>query len=183
MNRFFTIPNILSITRIFLIIPIGYFLINEAEYHRIITASLIIFAVATDFLDGMIARKWHQITDYGKIIDPLADKVAICIYAVLLVYVGDIPLWYAVLIFARDLLIMFGAIFIMKKKKIVPQSNWLGKIYVSIVAVVFFLASLRIESLELLKDLTMLISVILLVWSSFVYANRLFIGRTVGDQG
>ena len=77
MYRYFTISNLFSASRIFLVIPMGYCLVLDFPYHRLWTAGIIVIAVATDFLDGFLARKLHQVTDLGKIIDPLADKIGI----------------------------------------------------------------------------------------------------------
>ena len=75
MHRYFTISNFLSASRIILVFPMGYCLVSEFPNHRLWTAGIILVAVATDFLDGFLARKLHQVTDVGKIIDPFADKI------------------------------------------------------------------------------------------------------------
>jgi Phosphatidylglycerophosphate synthase len=66
MHRYFTISNFLSASRIFLVIPMGYCLVLDFPYHRLWTAGIIVIAVATDLLDGFLARKLHQVTDLGQ---------------------------------------------------------------------------------------------------------------------
>jgi cardiolipin synthase len=178
-HRYLTISNFISASRIVLVIPMGCCLLTEFPYHRLWTAGVIIAAVASDFLDGFIARKLHQVTDIGKIIDPLADKIGIGAYAVLLALTGDIPLWFVMLVLLRDLLIFSGGLYIHRNKKIIPQSNWPGKISVTVVAIVLFLATLRIEALDRLLTYSIWVSVVLMVWSSWNYAQRLFIGRNI----
>lgn len=179
MDRIFTWPNLISVSRMILIIPIGYCLMSDFPNHRLWAAGFIAIAVITDLLDGFLARKWHQVTDFGKIIDPLADKVSISVYAVLLVIKGDIPLWYVILVILRDIITLLGGLYILRKKKVVTQSNWLGKIYVSLVALVFFLATIQIEKIIIIQNIAIACSIIMLIWSSTIYMKRLFIGRTV----
>ena len=71
MHRHLTISNFLSASRIFLVLPMGYCLVTEFPFHRMWTIGIIAIAVATDFLDGFFARRLHQVTDFGKIIDPV----------------------------------------------------------------------------------------------------------------
>jgi CDP-diacylglycerol--glycerol-3-phosphate 3-phosphatidyltransferase len=177
MHRYLTISNFLSASRIFLIFPIGYCLVTEFPSHRIWAAGLVLVAVATDFLDGFFARRLHQVTDFGKIIDPLADKIAIGVYTVLMVATGNIPAWFMVFVLSRDLLIFCGGLYIRHKKRIIPQSNWPGKISVNLIALVLFLATVKIDSLNYLFTIVLWASVLMMVWSLLNYAQRLFIGR------
>ncbi len=179
MHRYFTVSNFISASRIIMVIPMGYCLLTEFPHHRLWTAGVIIVAVATDFLDGFLARKLHQVTDFGKIIDPLADKIGIGAYAVFLAITGDIPLWFIIFVLLRDILILSGGLYIHHNKKIVPQSNWPGKISVTCIAVTFFLATLRIDALNSLFTFSLWISVILMIWSLCNYAQRLIIGRNI----
>ena len=179
MHRYFTISNLLSASRIFLVIPMGYCLVLDFPYHRLWTAGIIVIAVATDFLDGFIARKLHQVTDLGKVLDPLADKIGIGIYAVLIAWTGDVPVWFVVFILLRDFLIFSGGLYIQRKKKIVPQSNWPGKIAVTLVALVLFLGTIQVGALSRLFIYSLWASVFMMSWSMLSYAQRLFIGRNI----
>jgi Phosphatidylglycerophosphate synthase len=179
MHRYFTISNFLSASRIFLVIPMGYCLVLDFPYHRLWTAGIIVIAVATDLLDGFLARKLHQVTDIGQILDPLADKIGIGIYAVLLAWTGDVPVWFVVFVLLRDLLIFSGGVYIQRKKNIVPQSNWPGKIAVTLVGLVFFLATIQVNALGTLFTYTLWASMIMMLLSLVNYAQRLFIGRNV----
>jgi cardiolipin synthase len=162
-----------------MVIPMGYCLLTEFPHHRLWTAGVILVAVASDFLDGFLARKLHQVTDIGKIIDPLADKIGIGAYAVLLAMTGDVPLWFVLFVLLRDFLIFSGGLYIHRNKKIVPQSNWPGKISVSFITVTFFLATLQMDALNHLLTFSLWGSVVLMLWSSWSYAQRLFIGRNI----
>lgn len=178
-ERILTASNLLSIARVLLIVPVAYCLTTEFAQNRLWAAGIVVFAVATDFLDGYLARRLHQVSELGKIIDPLADKIAVAGIIVILVSVGDIPLWFLVVVLLRDVLIVIGGAYIQKKKKIIVQSNWPGKIAVSVIAIYILLSTLKIETLETFRSLTLWLSVGIMVLSLAVYSQRLFIGRTI----
>jgi CDP-diacylglycerol--glycerol-3-phosphate 3-phosphatidyltransferase len=157
----------------------GYCLVLDFPYHRLWTAGIIIIAVATDFLDGFIARKLHQVTDLGKILDPLADKIGIGIYAVLIAWMRAVPVWFVVFVLLRDLLIFIGGLYIRRAKKIIPQSNWPGKIAVTLIALVLFLGTIQIGVLNRVFTYMIWASVFMMLLSMASYAQRLFIGRNI----
>jgi CDP-diacylglycerol--glycerol-3-phosphate 3-phosphatidyltransferase len=179
MRQNLTISNLLSASRIFIVIPMGYCLVADFPYHRVWTAGIILLAIATDFLDGFLARKLHQVSDMGKILDPLADKIGIGVYAVLLAWTGDVPLWFVLMVLLRDALIFIGGVIIRLKKKIVPQSNWPGKISVTLIAVVFFLGTIEVNPFNPFFSVSMWASIVMMIWSLWSYGQRLFIGRHV----
>jgi CDP-diacylglycerol--glycerol-3-phosphate 3-phosphatidyltransferase len=157
----------------------GYCLVLDFPNHRLWTAGIIIIAVATDFLDGFIARKLHQVTDLGKILDPLADKIGIGIYAVLIAWSGEVPVWFVVFVLLRDLFIFMGGMYIRRAKKIIPQSNWPGKIAVTLIALVLFLGTIHVSILSHLFTYIVWASVFMMLFSMASYAQRLFIGRNI----
>jgi cardiolipin synthase (CMP-forming) len=179
MHRNLTFSNILSASRIFIVIPMGYCLVTEFPYHRLWTAGIIFLAVLTDLLDGFLARKLHQVTDLGKVLDPLADKIGIGIYAVLITWTGDVPVWFVVFILLRDLFIFTGGLYIRRVKKIIPQSNWPGKIAVSLVAFVLFLGTIQVNPHHPLFMYSLWASILMMLWSLITYTRRLFIGRNI----
>ena len=126
------LPNILTIIR-FIIVPfMTYFLINE---NFTIAILLYVLASATDVLDGFIARKFNQITDLGKFLDPLADKLLQFSALVGLWIVNLIPLWIVIIFFIKEISMGLGAIKLLKKHVII-QSKWFGKLS----TIFFFLA-------------------------------------------
>ena len=122
-----TIPNVLTMIRLVLI-PVfvwAFFRVQPGE-DRIV--ALIIFAAAslTDMLDGYLARKLNQITDFGKLFDPLADKLMVVTALVCQACVGVFP-WLAVIIVAaKELVMLLGGVF-MLGKGVVVYSNFAGK--------------------------------------------------------
>lgn len=161
------------------VLPAAYCLMADFPSHREWAVLFISIAALTDFLDGYLARRLHQVTDLGKIIDPLADKIGIGIIAVCLLLTGDIPLWYFILVVARDVLIFLGGVYINRRKGIVPQSNMAGKIAVNLIALVLLFSVLRMPALHAVFIGTIWLSVAVMLVSVVIYAKRLFIGRPV----
>lgn len=169
-DRFFTASNLLSISRALLAIPFAMVMLNHSPESRVWGGALMIAAALTDKFDGVLARKYSQITEWGKILDPLADKVAVAVVGVVLLILGDIPVWFVVTLVLRDLLIFSGGIYIKAKKGLVLQSNEAGKWTVGIVALSLFLMVLDAQSI--LIDISIWASVVLLIVSFALYVKR-----------
>lgn len=182
LQKIWTISTFLSLSRIILVVPLAYLLYADIPNHRAWIAGVIAFGAATDFLDGYLARKLHQVTDFGKIIDPVADKISIGVAGVLFALVGCIPLWYIVIVIGRDLLILAGGVYIRTKKKIVPQSNWPGKITASLIALFLFISVVQLSALESLRTVVLWASLAMMAFSLVRYVQRLFIGSSVGKR-
>ncbi len=117
------LPNLLTALRIALI-PV--FVLT---YERIApAASLLIFLVAslTDCLDGYLARKWNQITSFGKLFDPLADKLLLLSVLFCFARSGLIPWWVMIVMAVKELLMMTGSMWLLRKSVVVSANN-LGK--------------------------------------------------------
>jgi CDP-diacylglycerol--glycerol-3-phosphate 3-phosphatidyltransferase len=183
LQRIWTISTVLSFSRIFLLAPLAYFLFSAVPHNREWAAGVLVLAGITDFLDGYLARLLHQVTDFGKIIDPIADKIAAGGGSIMLVWVGAMPLWFVVVIVVRDLLILFGGIYIKSKKNIITQSNWPGKFAVTSVALVMLLSALAVPSLEEFRQVAIWVSVGLMAFSFFLYVQRLFVGSLFAKKG
>ncbi len=128
--------NLISVSRMLLVIPTAYFLsqINEVESYRIIVILFFVGAYITDLLDGFVARKLNQITEMGKIIDPLADKIFVMMIVFQLFWMDEIPAYYFWIIILRDIIIFVGGIYVSKIIGKVLPSNLLGKITVASIA-------------------------------------------------
>jgi CDP-diacylglycerol--glycerol-3-phosphate 3-phosphatidyltransferase len=128
--------NLISILRILLVLPTAYYLskINENDSYRMIVIVFFVGAYLTDLLDGFLARKFNQITEFGKIIDPLADKIFVTMIVLQLFWMDEIPTFYFWIIIMRDIIIFTGGIFVSKIIGKVLPSNLLGKITVASIA-------------------------------------------------
>jgi CDP-diacylglycerol--glycerol-3-phosphate 3-phosphatidyltransferase len=182
-ERIWTVSNLISLTRVVLVVPAAYWLTMDDTSSRLWALVFLVAAILSDFLDGYFARRLHQVSELGKIIDPLADKVAVAIIAFVLVTTESIPLWYVLVVVLRDLLIVAGSFMVRKKKHIILQSNWPGKIAVTVIALYLWFSALGMEVLEPLRQVLLWVSVVFMVVSLVVYSRRLVVGRVLESQG
>lgn len=166
----FTVSNGLSILRIILILPIAVLLENDSIANTTSILVLAFLSCVTDFFDGYFARKLNQVSDLGKILDPVADKFAIGIIAVSLHVQRGFPLWLVILILSRDFLIMLAALFVIGRQKIIMQSNIVGKITVGVIASTILI---YIGNFEFLYPWFNKISLTAVIISGLVYTRSL----------
>lgn len=126
------IPNILTIARFFLIPFIIYFIVTN-QY--IIALILLTVSGLTDILDGWIARKFNFITNFGKLIDPLADKTTQLAVLLTITLKGIIPFWIIIVVALKEAFMIAGASFLYGKELVV-SSRWYGKL----ATVLFYIA-------------------------------------------
>lgn len=115
------IPNIITLVRIALIVPIAWLLLDERYL-----AGLVLLAIAglSDALDGALARRFSWSSSFGAYADPLADKLLVGTMFVVLVWQGHVPLWLAAVAISRDVIIMLGAVacgFVFEKVEVNPS--------------------------------------------------------------
>lgn len=120
------LANALTISRIVVVPVIVILLIIDGVIPSVIAAILFIAATITDYLDGYFARKYHMESDLGKLLDPLADKLLIASVMIMLIPMGRVPAWIAVIIIGRELAVT-GLRSIASEKHIIIAANWLGK--------------------------------------------------------
>ena len=99
------IPNQLTTLRVILIPVFMFFFTSDITANNIIAAIVFIVASLTDFLDGHLARKWNLVTNFGKIMDPFADKLLVLTALIDLAISGTIPGWPVIIIIGRELLV------------------------------------------------------------------------------
>lgn len=137
-----TVPNILTLIRLLAIPVLAYLIYAGDEYN---TVAFIMFAAIwlTDLLDGFIARHFNQMTEFGKLFDPLVDKLFQFVTAIMMFVVGKLPLWVPIIIFIKELLMIIGSSLILRKKETVVFAEWFGKLgtllFVAAFASLFFL--------------------------------------------
>ena len=125
-SRVLTVPNAISALRIALI-PVFVWLIVDEDTT---TAGLIMFGfvVATDWVDGTIARRTGQVSELGKVLDPVADRLAIAAGLIALAVRGVFPVWAAVLILVRDVAVLLVAVFLLTRRHVRIEVRWIGKV-------------------------------------------------------
>ena len=126
------IPNILTILR-FLLIPVILYFIFKGNY----ILGFVFFTISgiTDVLDGCIARKFNLISNFGKLMDPLADKLTQIFVLASLTATDIIPIWILIIVILKELIMVIGASFLYGKD-VVVYSKWYGKL----ATVLFYLA-------------------------------------------
>ena len=177
------LPNRLTMIRFILAMPFIIFLqySDSSKYGLIFRLiSLVIFVIAslTDFFDGYIARKYNLITDFGKIMDPLADKILVISALVIFVQLEYIPGWMSIIVLAREFLISGIRILAAAKGEIIAAGN-LGK-YKTTSQMIVVIISLVIGPIGFhisdyyftVAEVLMLIPVILTIWSGWEYTFK-----------
>jgi cardiolipin synthase len=125
-DRVLTIPNVISFLRIALI-PVFVALIVDPDTRR---AGLVLFVVvvATDWVDGALARATGQVSDLGKVLDPVADRLAIAAGLIALVVADAFPLWAALLILVRDVTVLIAGLVLLSTRRARIEVRHLGKV-------------------------------------------------------
>ncbi|MEE0266308.1 MAG: CDP-alcohol phosphatidyltransferase family protein [Acutalibacteraceae bacterium] len=147
IDSVFTIPNIISFVRIFLIIPFTIYFVTE-EY--IIAFAVILVSGVSDCLDGFLARKLNQVTELGKLLDPLADKLTLVSVLICLGILIPKLLPMVIILVLKDVLMLAGGLYLLKQGIIPPPAKWYGKVativfYISVVIIVFLKGFLEYE--------------------------------------
>ena len=172
-REFYTVSNLLSFLRLLMALPFWYLIANFNQPNfRYYAAGLAVVGAITDWLDGVLARKFNQVTEVGKIIDPLADKITLGVIVIMLYVVGEIPEYYFLLIVGRDILIFLGGIYVSSRLGRVLPSNKLGKLTVSVIAVVLMMVVLGVDQLNTFYLVFFYLSIVLIVLSFFAYIYR-----------
>lgn len=167
------LANKLTIIRIFLVpIFLIFIAVKEIPYGTIIATAIFILAALTDKLDGYIARSRHQITRFGKFMDPLADKLLVTAALISLVDFKIISTWIAMIIIAREFAVT-GLRSIAASEGIVIAASWWGKIktLTQIVAIILSLINLTYKTnfFTVSSKLAMYIAVIITLISGLDY--------------
>ncbi|MCX7746284.1 MAG: CDP-diacylglycerol--glycerol-3-phosphate 3-phosphatidyltransferase [Clostridia bacterium] len=160
------IPNILTGIR-FLLIPVfGYYLYNESYLLAVI---LFLLAGLTDVLDGYIARKFDLITTFGKLADPVADKLILITALVLLTVQSRMPIIITIVVVAKEIFMGAGSILLYRQGNHVVAANWYGKM----ATVIFYVAVVTTMAFKLEEPYTnilMGIAVFSTLFAFFMYS-------------
>jgi cardiolipin synthase (CMP-forming) len=143
-----TVPNLLTLIRL-LAIPVLAVLICSGDEYNLVAFILFILIWLTDFLDGFIARRFNQISEFGKLFDPFVDKLFQLTTAVAMYRMDKLPYWVPLFIFIREMIMILGGLIIFRKQEVVVFAKWYGKVatalFVLAFAVLFFLKSGQTE--------------------------------------
>tara|TARA_B100000900_G_C20549692_1_gene704187 strand:- start:871 stop:1461 length:591 start_codon:yes stop_codon:yes gene_type:complete len=170
-GKLFTISNFISFSRIFIVIPVVYrHYINGYSVDAIISL-LISYGIISDYLDGFVARKTNTISEVGKMIDPISDKIAAGLLFIYTVVIGWVPFWFLWLFIARDILILIGSSFIKLRYGKVAMSTISGKISVNIISL-YWISIFFFRSASLAHTILLWASVAIMLFSFIMYLLR-----------
>lgn len=170
-----TIPNILTYIRIILIVPFVYYFLKENYIPSVICIGV---SGLTDCFDGMIARRFNQVTSLGKILDPIADKFTLLAVVICMVIYVPIVLPVLVVLLLKDVLMLLGGMDLINKGITPPAAKWYGKVgtvvfYLSVFTIIFLKAAFCIENFAL--DVSLLsVTAITMLFALYQYGKIYF---------
>lgn len=144
------LPNKLTLLRVVLIpVFVILLLLEGGQNYTLRIAALIVFCIAsfTDFLDGQIARRNNLVTNFGKFMDPLADKLLVCSALICMIELGQLPSWYVITVIAREFIIS-GFRLVAADNGIVIAASWWGKFKTTFQMLTVILLILNIPALH-----------------------------------
>lgn len=163
------LPNKLTMFRVILIpFFVLFMLVPITPYDKWIALGIFILASLTDLLDGKIARKYNLITDFGKFMDPLADKLLVCSALICLVSLERIPTWIVIVIIAREFIISGFRLVASDNGVVIAASYW-GKFKTTFQMVMICLMIADIEAISIFTTIIMWIALVLTVVSLIDY--------------
>jgi len=170
------LPNRITLLRIFMIpIFLFFMLMPDIMYGRYIAAGIFIVAALTDLLDGYLARKYNLITNFGKFMDPLADKLLVSSALICFVELKLLPAWIVIIIIGREFIIS-GFRLIASDNGVVIAAGWLGKLKtnIQIILSVMLIINLDYTIINVLEQIFIYLAVALTVISlaDYMYHNR-----------
>lgn len=159
------LPNKLTMFRVVLIpFFVVFMIVDITPVDKWITLAIFIVASLTDLLDGKIARKYNLVTNFGKFMDPLADKLLVCSALVCLVALCRIPAWIVIVIIAREFIISGFRLVAADNGVVIAASYW-GKFKTTFQIIMICLMIADIQALAFVTDIMMWVALILTVVS------------------
>ena len=168
------LPNKLTILRV---IMIPFFVLallydgGENQILRYVAAAIFIIASLTDMLDGKIARKYNLVTNFGKFMDPLADKLLVCSALICLVELKELPAWMVIVIISREFIIS-GFRLVASDNGVVSAASYWGKFKTTFQMIAVVLLILGIPALSMVTTAVVWIALILTVISLVDYIAK-----------
>lgn len=181
MGRFWSLANLLTLSRIALLPPIAYLVYHGGPL--IWLAVLLLTAVATDFFDGRVARRMNTVSEWGKVLDPLADKFAAAVVCAVLVVRPVEPtleLWFVGLVVARDLIIASGGVVQTRRVGFVLMALWSGKVAVNLLALTVI--AVLIAAPQVVIDVLTWTTAVTLLYSLVRYLHRFTVVMRLGPD-
>lgn len=170
------LPNKITIVRVLMIPFFLIFMLTDfVEYSKYIAAAIFIIACLTDALDGYIARKYKLITDFGKFMDPLADKLLVCSALICFVELRLVSAWIIIVIISREFIISGFRLVASDNGTVIAASYW-GKLKTTaqMIMCVLLIVNFDMIIFDLLEQVFICLSLILTIVSliDYLYKNK-----------
>lgn len=167
------LPNKLTLLRVIMIPFFVFFMLADSFGYAGRITALVLFCAAsfTDYLDGHIARKYHLVTNFGKFMDPLADKLLVCSALICFVEKGELAAWIVLIIMAREFIIS-GFRLVASDSGVVIAANYWGKFKTVSQMIMIILIILDIEALSILTQIFIYLALALTVISLEEYIRQ-----------
>ena len=169
------LANKLTLLRVILIPFFVFFILSDVAgaYGKWIALGIFAIASITDFFDGKIARKYNMVTNFGKFMDPLADKLLVCSAMICFAATGQMPAWIVIVVVAREFIIS-GFRLIAAEQGIVIAASWWGKFKTASQMIMLIMMIMDLEILRIPTMVMMYIALVLTVVSliDYIYKNR-----------
>lgn len=171
-KEYFTIPNLMGYLRI-LLLPVFLYLYYHAQSLGEYVVAFVVLAISmlTDVFDGMIARKFNQVTDFGKALDPVADKLTQGSLAIAVTFHYPAIIPFLVLFIIKELYMGIMGLYIIKKKNLWINAQWFGKICTIILDVGMFVLLLFPNLSSAVSGGIILFMTVLLIFSLVNYVR------------
>ncbi|MBQ1901366.1 MAG: CDP-diacylglycerol--glycerol-3-phosphate 3-phosphatidyltransferase [Lachnospiraceae bacterium] len=171
------LPNKLTIFRVILIpfFVVALLFNPEDQVLRLVADAIFIVASLTDLLDGKIARKYNLVTNFGKFMDPLADKLLVCSAMICLLSVGQLPAWVVIVIIAREFIISGFRLIASDNGIVIAASMWgKTKTVSQMIMVIILVANIDIPFLQILGTVFIYVAAALTVISlvDYIWKNK-----------
>ncbi|MBD0391738.1 CDP-diacylglycerol--glycerol-3-phosphate 3-phosphatidyltransferase [Wolbachia endosymbiont of Pentalonia nigronervosa] len=168
------LPNILTISRVFAIPAIVLSFYIQNKYADLITISIFMFACITDFFDGYLARTWQVQSKFGKLFDPIADKLIVVSTIIMLIYmhkINDFTIVPSIIIICREILVPGLREFLIATNVSLPVSK-IGKIktFLQMVAVVTLIVN-NYEITQYIGAISLWLAAAITIWSGYNYVS------------
>ena len=171
-----TLPNKLTVLRMILVpFFVAALLIQNGEVFALRMTALVLFLIAslTDLLDGKIARKYNLVTNFGKFMDPLADKLLVCSALICLVQLGQLPAWIVIIIISREFIISGFRLVAADQGIVIAASMWgKSKTVSQMISIVLLIINIKTPPLGVLTAISIPVMTILTVVSLLDYLMK-----------
>ena len=164
------VANIITFIRLIMIVPLFFFTLKPRYY--LIALVLFWLAMLTDVIDGFIARRFNMITNLGKFMDQITDKLLI--NAILLIFLWNhlLPLWFVTFVILRDIIVGGVRMFLASKETVVPANIW-GKVktllQTFLISLIYLIQTFPIKNIV---DIVMYVTAIVVVFSGYTYFRQ-----------